>query len=117
MERATARSTARFQASETNVLRERELQNRYALHLFVFKTTGGPPRVRYRKRPVTPCVPARVDRHYCNCRSSTRDIVLPLLGIGMQQHPLYLLSWELSDIYVLLLLLTSQGNAWPDRYL
>jgi hypothetical protein len=30
----------------------------------IFKSTRGNPRVRMRKRPVTPCVPARVDRHY-----------------------------------------------------
>jgi hypothetical protein len=63
-ERATARSTMRFSVSETDVLRERELLNRCALYLSVFKSAGGNPRVRKRKRPVTPCVPARMDRHY-----------------------------------------------------
>jgi hypothetical protein len=62
-ERATAQSTTRFSAPETDVLEERELQNRCALHLSVFKNTRGNARVRKRMRPVTPCVPARVDRH------------------------------------------------------
>ncbi|KAF1836478.1 hypothetical protein BDW02DRAFT_567069 [Decorospora gaudefroyi] len=60
-ERATAQFTTRFSASETTVLGERELQNRCALHLSVFKSAGGTPRVWKRKRPVTPCVPARLD--------------------------------------------------------
>jgi hypothetical protein len=62
-ERATAQLTAHFLALEINVLREQELQNRCVLHLFVSKNTKGNPRVRKRKRPVTPGVPARVDRH------------------------------------------------------
>jgi hypothetical protein len=58
-ERATAQLTTRFSASETDVLGEGELKNRCALHLFVFENTRGNPRVRKRKRPVTPCVPGR----------------------------------------------------------
>jgi hypothetical protein len=64
IKRATAQLTTRFSASETNVLRERELQNRCALHLSVLENTRDNPRARKRKRPVTPCVPARLDRRY-----------------------------------------------------
>jgi hypothetical protein len=62
-ERATAQFATRFSASETNVLGEQELPNRCALHLSVLKNTRDNPRVQKRKRPVTPCVPAHVDRH------------------------------------------------------
>jgi hypothetical protein len=62
-ERATAQLAPRFSALETNVLGERELQNRCVLHLFVPENTKENPRVRKRKCPVTPCVPARLDRH------------------------------------------------------
>jgi hypothetical protein len=61
IERATTRSTMRFSASETDVLEERELQNRRELHLSVFENTRNNPRVQKRKRPVTPCVPACLD--------------------------------------------------------
>jgi hypothetical protein len=60
-ERPTAWLTMRYPVSEANVLGEGELQNRCALHLFLFENTRNNPRVRKRKRPVTPCVPARLD--------------------------------------------------------
>jgi hypothetical protein len=60
-EPATAYPTTRFLASETNVLGERELQNRCTWHSSVFKNARDNPRVRKRKRPVTPGVPARLD--------------------------------------------------------
>jgi hypothetical protein len=60
-EQVAARLTTRFSASEANVLGEQELQNRRALHLSVFENTRDNPRVRKRKRPVTPCVPTRLD--------------------------------------------------------
>lgn len=55
-----------FAASETDRTRELELWNRCTLHVFVFENISFNPRVRKRKRPVTPCVPARLDRrcHY-----------------------------------------------------
>ena len=34
------------------------------MRLFIYKHVADSPRVRKRKRPVTPCVPVRVDRHY-----------------------------------------------------
>ena len=61
IKRATARSTARFLASETNMLGEREPQKKCALHLFVFEHIRGSPGVRKKLCPVTPCVPARMD--------------------------------------------------------
>jgi hypothetical protein len=61
IERAAARLTTRFSASEANVLGEQQLQNRCALHFAVFESTRDNPRVRKRKRPVTPCVPTRLD--------------------------------------------------------
>jgi hypothetical protein len=62
-ERATGRLTACFSASEIDVPGEQELQSRCMLHLFVFKNTRNYARVRKKKRPVTPGVPARLDRH------------------------------------------------------
>jgi hypothetical protein len=51
--------------SEADVLEERELQNGYALLMSVFKRAGDNPSVRKTRCPVTPCVPARLDRRYC----------------------------------------------------
>jgi hypothetical protein len=66
-EQATGRSTACFSALEIDVLGEQELQSRCISHLFVFKNIRNYPRVRKKKRPVTPGVPARLDRHYICC--------------------------------------------------
>jgi hypothetical protein len=63
-ERAKARSTRRFSVSEADVLGERELQNRYALIMYLFKRAGNNLSVRKIKCPVTPCVPACLDRRY-----------------------------------------------------
>ena len=65
-EQATGRSTACFSASEIDVLGEQELQSRCISHLFVFKNIRNYPRVRKKKRLVTPGVPARLDRHYAS---------------------------------------------------
>ena len=51
-ERAAARLTTRFSASEAHMLGERELQNRCTVHLSVFENTRDNPRVRKRKCPV-----------------------------------------------------------------
>jgi hypothetical protein len=61
MKRATAWSTTHFSALEADVLKERELQNRRALRLFVYKRVEHVPSFQKRRCPVTPCVPARLD--------------------------------------------------------
>jgi hypothetical protein len=60
-ERATARSTTRFLASEADVLEERELQSICALRMSVCECAEHDPNLQKKKCPVTPCVPARLD--------------------------------------------------------
>jgi hypothetical protein len=49
--------------AETIASGEQKRQDQCALYLLVFKNTRDNLRVRKRKCPVTPCVPARLDRH------------------------------------------------------
>jgi hypothetical protein len=49
--------------AETIATGEQKRQDQCALYLLVFKNTRDNPRVRKRKCPFTPCVPARLDRH------------------------------------------------------
>ena len=54
---------------------------------------------------------------YCDCSTSTQDIALTLLKVRIQWRILSLLSFKSPHLSILLLFLTSQGKAWPDRYL
>jgi hypothetical protein len=60
-ESATARSTTQFLPAEGDMLGEGEMQNRCAAWLSIFEDVAGNPGIRKKRRPVTPCVPARRD--------------------------------------------------------